>query len=77
MPIWARVYDFQTDVHSVLKERGFERMGDFFLLAREHWQRAKYPKKRKVEANVGLKPIANPVINFPLATDKTGIAPEA
>jgi N-acetylglutamate synthase-like GNAT family acetyltransferase len=76
MPIWMRVYDFQTDVHGILKERGFERMGDFFLLSREHWQRAKYPKKRKADAKVALKPIPNSVINFPLATDRNRITPE-
>ena len=54
MPIWARVYDFQAEVHNVLQARGFERTGDFFLLSREHWQRAKHPKKRKVELKAPL-----------------------
>jgi GNAT superfamily N-acetyltransferase len=66
MPIWVRAYDFQTELHEVVKQRGFERLGDYFLLAREHWQRAKHPKKRRVE---GLKPIANPAVNFPLAKE--------
>ena len=70
MPIWARVYDFQPDVHEALKGRCFERVGDYFLLAREHWQRSKKPKKSKVDATVTLKPITNPAMNFPLATER-------
>lgn len=66
-PIWVRLYDFQTEAEQTLVQRGFERMGDFFLLSREHWQRAKYPKKRRVDR---LKPIANPAISFPLATER-------
>lgn len=70
MPIWVRVYDFDTEIHATVKELGFERMGDYFLLAREHWQRAKHPKKRKVDAAAALKPITRPAINFPLASEQ-------
>lgn len=77
MPVVVRVYDFQASVIDVLKERGFERIGDYCLLSREHWQRAKHPKKRKAEPSVVLKPITNPVINFPLATERSGIQPES
>jgi hypothetical protein len=64
-PICARVYDFQPEIAEALKQRKFERTGDFFLVAREHWQRARKPK-RKADATVGL----SPAINFPLATER-------
>lgn len=69
-PIWVRVFDYQNEIHEALSARQFERMGDYFLLAREHWQRAKNPKLRKSESVVKLAPITNPAINFPLATDR-------
>ena len=50
MPIWARVYDFQSEAHQVFNSRGFERTGDYFLLSREHWVRAKKPKASKAQA---------------------------
>jgi ribosomal protein S18 acetylase RimI-like enzyme len=64
LPIWVRAYDFQIEAHQVLKQRNFERMGDYFLLSREHWQRAKYPKIRKMDT-AALKPMTNPAVNFP------------
>lgn len=70
MPIWLRAYDFQTELHEAAKDRCFERMGDYFLLSREHWQRAKYPRRRKVDG-AALAPIS-PAINFPLATERRG-----
>jgi GNAT superfamily N-acetyltransferase len=66
-PIWVRLFDFQSDAQQILVDRGFERMGDFFLLSREHWQRAKYPKKRRAAR---LKSIGNPALNLPLATER-------
>lgn len=67
MPIWARVYDFHSEIHESLQAKGFERVGDYFLLTREHWQRAK--RLKRAESTV-LKPIANPALNLPLATER-------
>jgi ribosomal protein S18 acetylase RimI-like enzyme len=67
MPVWARVYDFHPDVHEAVKAKGFERMGDYFLLTREHWQRAKRPKRAEAAA---LKKIGAPAMNLPLATER-------
>jgi L-amino acid N-acyltransferase YncA len=68
LPIWARVFDFEPEVDEAVRQVGFERTGEFFLLSREHWTRAKHPRMRKVE-NV-LPGIAKPAINFPLATER-------
>lgn len=65
LPIWVRVYDFHSEVHEAVKKLGFERMGDYFLLTREHWQRAKRAK-RKLDTAAALNPITKPAINFPL-----------
>jgi N-acetylglutamate synthase-like GNAT family acetyltransferase len=70
MPIWARVYDFQGDVAETLKARSFDRTGEYFLLAREHWQRSKRLSKRKADATVPIPNIAKPAINLPLATER-------
>jgi GNAT superfamily N-acetyltransferase len=69
MPIWVRVYDFHGEVHEAVKKLGFERMGDYFLLTREHWQRAKRAK-RKVDPAAALSPITKPAINFPLPNQR-------
>lgn len=68
MPIWVRVYDFHPEIHESLKAKGFERMGDYFVLTREHWQRAK--RLKRAESAVQLKPITATALNFPLATDR-------
>lgn len=69
MPIWVRVYDFHTGTHEAVKKLGFERMGDYFLLTREHWQRAKRAK-RKADRASALAPITKPAINFPLPNQR-------
>lgn len=69
LPIWVRVYDFHGEVHEAVKQLGFERMGDYFLLTREHWQRAKRAK-RKLDTAAALNPIAKPAINFPLPNQR-------
>jgi GNAT superfamily N-acetyltransferase len=68
LPIWVKVCDFEPEVDEAVQAVGFERTGEFFLLSREHWTRAKHPRVRRVE---GVLPnIANPAINFPLATER-------
>src|SRR5262249_18281066 len=64
-PIWAKVFDFHGDLHEVMQSCGFERTGEAFLLLREHWQRQ---KKGKLAA---IPQLGNPVINFPLAADRS------
>jgi len=64
-PIWAKVYDFQAELQQTMESMGFERSGEAFLLLREHWQRARKSKK------ASLPSLSNPVINFPLAADRT------
>lgn len=65
LPVWAKVYDFQGEVHEALGRHGFERSGEAFLLCREHWMRQRDPRPRSTSA----LPLTNPAINFPLATD--------
>jgi GNAT superfamily N-acetyltransferase len=61
--IVAKAYDYQPAVVEALEISGLERIGHFSLLAREHWVRAKKPKKIKLD--VALKPIGNPAVNLP------------
>jgi hypothetical protein len=63
-PIWAKLYDFQGEMHDILSNAGFERTGEAFLLLREHWQRQRKPQRERP------LPLGNPVINFPLAADR-------
>jgi ribosomal protein S18 acetylase RimI-like enzyme len=71
LPIWVRVYDFHPEVHEAVKKLGFERSGDYFLVTREHWQRAKR-LKRAVSA-ASLNPITKPAINFPLPNQRQSL----
>lgn len=63
-PIWAKVYDFQGDMHELMQNCGFERTGEAFLLLREHWQRQRKTQRAQIPQ------LGNPVINFPLAADR-------
>ncbi len=62
----AKAYDFQTSVIEAVEEAGMERVGEFTLMAREHWLRAKQQKKLRLDQAVGL-PSIKPAINLPRA----------
>lgn len=62
--IWAKVYDFQGELIELMPSFGFERTGEAFVLLREHWQRSRHPRRAQI-------PHLNPVINFPLAADRS------
>lgn len=61
----AKAFDYQPAVVEALEDAELERTGYFSLLAREHWQRAKKPRKLTLEGKVKLAPIASPAINLP------------
>ncbi|HEY9755656.1 MAG TPA: GNAT family N-acetyltransferase [Oculatellaceae cyanobacterium] len=63
--IMIKAFDYQPSIMEALENFKLDRVGAFSLLAREHWVRAKQPKKLKLEAPVKLAPIANPAINLP------------
>lgn len=67
--IWAKVYDFQPEIAEGLASYGFNRAGESFLLAREHWVRAKNLKR--VSELAPIPQLPNPAINFPLAADRS------
>lgn len=69
LPIWAKVMEFEPEVDLAVQAAGFERTGEFFLLSREHWTRAKHPRLRRAAEDI-LPSIAKPAINFPLATER-------
>lgn len=62
----AKAYDYQAAVVSALEEAGLERVGNFSLMARDHWLRAKTPKPISLKRTVsGLGAIGKPAINIP------------
>ena len=63
--IMIKAFDYQPSIVEALESAKLDRVGSFSLLAREHWLRAKLPKKLRLEAPVNLAPIANPAINLP------------
>ena len=67
--ISAKAYDFQPGLAQILKANGMDHAGDFSLLAREHWVRAKNPSKLRSERPVTL-PSIKPAVNLPLATER-------
>ena len=61
-----KVYDFQKSLIECVEKMEIERIGTFFLMAREHWQRAKKPKQLKPSVsipNIG----GTPAINIPFS----------
>lgn len=68
LPIWMKVFDYEPEVDEAVQATGAERTGEFFLLSREHWTRAKHPRQRKVEEIIPS--IAKPAINFPMARER-------
>jgi ribosomal protein S18 acetylase RimI-like enzyme len=63
--VLAKAYDYQPSVGEALSEADGEKEGEFFLMAREHWLRAKQPRALKIDRAVALPQIANPAINMP------------
>ncbi len=61
----ARAFDYQPNLSEVLIAQGMQRSGEFCLLAREHWVRAKQPDKLRLERGSVI-----PAINMPLATER-------
>lgn len=71
----AKAYDYQAAVTTALEEAGLERVGQFSLLARDHWLRAKSPKRTlSIESPVSLNPLGKPAINIPRVTSIPAIA---
>jgi GNAT superfamily N-acetyltransferase len=63
--ITAKAYDYQPAIGEALAEAHMEKDGEFFLMTREHWLRAKKPRSLKIEHGVGLPSIGKPAINLP------------
>jgi GNAT superfamily N-acetyltransferase len=61
----AKAYDFQPAVLEALKQAQLAPAGEFSLMAREHWLRAKKPRALKIERSVGIPSIGKPAINLP------------
>lgn len=61
-----KAYEFQKSLIECVEKMEIERIGTFFLMAREHWQRAKKPKNLKTSVtlpNIG----GTPAVNIPFA----------
>ena len=66
----TKIFDFDTTVVEAIKAMGGKEVEHLCLLAREHWVRARQPKRERVS----LPGIAKPAINFPcVSVQKTGI----
>ncbi len=63
--IMIKAYDYQPSVVEALNFAQLDKVGSFSLLAREHWLRAKQPRRLRIESPVSLAPIVNPAINLP------------
>jgi GNAT superfamily N-acetyltransferase len=76
----AKAYDYQGPVVGALEEAGLVRVGNFSLMARDHWLRAKTPKPISLTRTVsGLGAIGKPAINIPrtIAGTMSGTMPGA
>ncbi len=66
-----KAFDYQRDLIAALEKKGLERQGDFCLLAREHWSRAK--KRRRsitLDQAVTIPNLGNAAVNMPFSVDR-------
>jgi ribosomal protein S18 acetylase RimI-like enzyme len=62
----AKAYDYQSPVVDALEAAGLERVGNFSLMARDHWLKAKTSKRVSLRRTVTeLGAIGKPAINIP------------
>ncbi len=61
----ARSFDFQAAAVQAFQTAGMERVSEFCFLAREHWVRAKYPDKLRIDRQLGMPAMTKPAINLP------------
>jgi ribosomal protein S18 acetylase RimI-like enzyme len=69
--VLAKAYDYQPAVGEALAEARADKEGEFFLMAREHWLRAKQPRSLKIDRSVALPSIVKPAINMPRLFEST------
>ncbi len=67
--IIAKSYDYQAVAGEVLEELGWQKQGEFLLMVKEHWLRAK-KRSLKLDTTVTLPGIAKPAINMPYQQHK-------
>ena len=60
----AKGYNYQESILQALAQAGLEQVGQFSLLARDHWLRAKTPRRLTLD-KVTLTPLGNTAINTP------------
>jgi GNAT superfamily N-acetyltransferase len=68
--IAAKSYDYQSAVVEALEQANLQKRGERFLMAREHWLRAKTAKRIKLDPAVGLPTMGKPAINLPFNSSK-------
>jgi len=64
----AKAYDYQGPVVEALEDAGLVRVGNFSLMARDHWLRAKTPNPKRISLKrtvSGLGAMGKPAINIP------------
>jgi GNAT superfamily N-acetyltransferase len=66
----VKSYDYQSAVVEALEQAHLQKKGERFLMAREHWLRAKKAKRIKLEPAVGLPAMGKPAINLPFNSSK-------
>lgn len=60
--VTAKAFEFQDKVIESLEKEGFEKVGSYCLLAREHWIRAREPK-RQLEGPRVVPALPNPLMD--------------
>jgi len=66
--IMTKIYDYQAGVAEALEESSWQRHGEFLLLVKEHWLRAK-KRSLKLDTTVTLPGIGKPAINMPFTSE--------
>lgn len=67
--IFNKVYDYQGALGQELESAGWQRQGEFLLMVKEHWLRAK-KRSLKLDTTVNLPSIVKPAINLPYKLPK-------
>lgn len=62
--IVAKAYDYEPSLIDLLEKAGWQRTGEFLLLVKEHWLKAKKSRRLNFDT-VTIPAIAKPAINLP------------
>jgi len=66
--VMTKVYDYQAGTAEALEQLGWQKHGEFLLMVKEHWLRAK-KRSLKLDTTVTIPTMGKPAINLPFTLE--------